>query len=159
MMVFGMKSSAPGKKIHSLGQLQNIINCRVYGIIVHMAALLLEVNTDGGMQDIYVTDCNYIGTDVGIRVKSNPGRGGLVKDIYIDNITMSNIQNEAILFTTYYEDVPAGKSAKNVNTSSSERYPSSPVFISAISNAVKLPRLFLLPACPINLPIILFRQY
>jgi len=66
-------------------------------------------NTDGGMRNIYVTGCTFSGTDIGIRVKSNSGRGGLVHDIYIDGITMKDILNEAISFDTYYEDVPAGK--------------------------------------------------
>jgi polygalacturonase len=66
-------------------------------------------NTDGGMRNIWATDCRFIGTDIGVRVKSNAGRGGLVRDIYVDNILMSNILHEAILFDTSYEDVPAGK--------------------------------------------------
>ncbi|HYM94221.1 MAG TPA: glycosyl hydrolase family 28 protein, partial [Chitinophagaceae bacterium] len=66
-------------------------------------------NTDGGMRNIFVTNCNYIGTDIGIRVKSNAGRGGLVKDIYIQDIFMKDIVNEAISFDTYYENMPAGR--------------------------------------------------
>ncbi|WP_254245253.1 glycoside hydrolase family 28 protein [Hymenobacter sp. BRD67] len=66
-------------------------------------------NTDGGMRNIWVTDCHFMGTDIGVRVKSNAGRGGLVRDIYVDNIAMTNILHEAVLFDTYYEDVPAGK--------------------------------------------------
>jgi len=66
-------------------------------------------NTDGGMRNIWVTDCRFVGTDIGVRVKSNAGRGGLVRDIYVDNIAMSNILHEAVLFDTSYEDVPAGK--------------------------------------------------
>ncbi|RYY13547.1 MAG: glycoside hydrolase family 28 protein, partial [Cytophagaceae bacterium] len=66
-------------------------------------------NTDGGMQNIWVTDCRFLGSDIGVRVKSNAGRGGLVSNIYVDNITMRNILHEAILFDTYYEDVPAGR--------------------------------------------------
>ncbi|WP_460584156.1 glycoside hydrolase family 28 protein [Hymenobacter arcticus] len=66
-------------------------------------------NTDGGMRNIWATDCRFIGTDIGVRVKSNAGRGGLVRDIYVDNIQMSNILHEAVLFDTSYEDVPAGK--------------------------------------------------
>jgi polygalacturonase len=66
-------------------------------------------NTDGGMRNIWVTDCRFVGTDIGVRVKSNAGRGGLVRDIYVDNIQMRNILHEAVLFDTSYEDVPAGK--------------------------------------------------
>ena len=69
--------------------------------------------TDGGMQNIFVSDCNFIGTDIGVRVKSNAGRGGLVKNIYIKNIFMKDIIHEAILFNTYYEDRPAGKTKSN----------------------------------------------
>jgi polygalacturonase len=65
-------------------------------------------NTDGGMHDIFVSDCNFIGTDIGLRFKSNAGRGGLVSDIFVNGITMKNIVNEAVLFDTYYEDMPAG---------------------------------------------------
>ena len=65
-------------------------------------------NTDGGMANIFVSDCLFSGTDVGLRFKSNKGRGGLVKDIFIQDITMHDIVREAILFDTYYEDMPAG---------------------------------------------------
>jgi len=67
-------------------------------------------NTDGGMHNIFVSDCTFIGTDVGLRFKSNMGRGGLVDDIYINDISMRNIVKEAVLFDTYYEDNPAGSS-------------------------------------------------
>ncbi|MFX7874570.1 glycosyl hydrolase family 28 protein, partial [Acinetobacter baumannii] len=62
-------------------------------------------------------------TDIGIRIKSNAGRGGLVHNIYVDNITMKNIKNEAILFSGYYEDVPAGKEAKDVVTTAKDKVP------------------------------------
>jgi polygalacturonase len=65
-------------------------------------------NTDGGMHNIFVSDCTFSGTDVGLRFKSNMGRGGLVNNIFIRDITMRNIVNEAVLFDTYYEDQPAG---------------------------------------------------
>ncbi|MES2848679.1 MAG: glycoside hydrolase family 28 protein [Bacteroidota bacterium] len=108
-----MKSSR-GSKAAGEAQLQNILiaNCVVYR--AH-GGFVIGSNTDGGMQNIYVVDCDFEGSDIGIRVKSNPGRGGLVKDIYIDNIRMKNIKEEAILFTTYYEDMPAGKTAANNN--------------------------------------------
>lgn len=70
-------------------------------------------NTDGGMHDIFVSDCTFAGTDIGLRFKSNMGRGGLVDDIYVRDITMQNIVKEAVLFDTYYEDVPAGATRKN----------------------------------------------
>jgi polygalacturonase len=108
-----MKSSR-GNKAAGEAQLQNILiaNCIVYR--AH-GGFVIGSNTDGGMENIYVVDCDFDGSDIGIRVKSNPGRGGLVKDIFIENIKMKNIKEEAILFTTYYEDMPAGKTAANNN--------------------------------------------
>ena len=32
----------------------------------------------GGVNNIYVDNCTFMGTDVGLRFKSNRGRGGLV---------------------------------------------------------------------------------
>ena len=108
-----MKSSR-GNKEAGEANLQNILiaNCIVYR--AH-GGFVIGSNTDGGMENIYVVDCDFDGSDIGIRVKSNKGRGGLVKNIYIDNIKMKNIKEEAILFTTYYEDMPAGKTAANNN--------------------------------------------
>jgi polygalacturonase len=65
-------------------------------------------NTDGGMHNIFVSDCTFTGTDVGLRFKSNMGRGGLVDNIFIDNIHMQNVVHEAVLFDTYYENMEAG---------------------------------------------------
>jgi polygalacturonase len=56
----------------------------------------------GGAHDIFVSDCTFIGTDVGLRFKTSRGRGGIVEDIYIKNIVMHNIVHEAILFDMYY---------------------------------------------------------
>lgn len=56
----------------------------------------------GGVNNISVSDCQFMGTDVGLRFKSCRGRGGVVKNIYIDNVNMLNISGEALLFDLYY---------------------------------------------------------
>lgn len=61
----------------------------------------------GGVKNIYVSDCQFLGTDVGLRFKSTRGRGGVVEGIYIKNISMFDIQTDAITFDLYY----GGKSA------------------------------------------------
>lgn len=61
----------------------------------------------GGVKNIYVSDCQFLGTDVGLRFKSTRGRGGVVEGIYISNISMFDIQTDAITFDLYY----GGKSA------------------------------------------------
>ena len=42
------------------------------------------------------------GTDTGLRFKSARGRGGVVENIYIDNINMINISGDALTFDLYY---------------------------------------------------------
>ncbi len=69
-------------------------------------------NTDGGMHNIYVNNCDFIGSDVGLRFKSARDRGGLVDNIFIKNIYMKNILNEAILFDTHYENRGFGSESK-----------------------------------------------
>jgi polygalacturonase len=115
-----MKSS--GDSGPDEARLENIViaGCTVYR---GHGGFVIGSNTDGGMNNIYVTDCNFIGTDIGIRVKSNTGRGGLVHNIFINNIFMSDIQDEAISFDTYYEDVPAGKQKENVKTTVQDKTP------------------------------------
>lgn len=61
----------------------------------------------GGVQNIKVTDCRFLGTDVGLRFKSCRGRGGVVENIYIEDIVMMNIPTEPLLFDLHY----GGKSA------------------------------------------------
>lgn len=64
----------------------------------------------GGVQNIFVDNCTFMGTDVGLRFKSCRGRGGLVENIFISNINMINIPNEAIIFNLFYN----GKSRAEV---------------------------------------------
>lgn len=56
----------------------------------------------GGVRNVHVSDCTFMGTDVGLRFKSNRGRGGVVENIYISNIRMTDIPTNAISFNLYY---------------------------------------------------------
>lgn len=56
----------------------------------------------GGVKNLHVSNCTFIGTDVGLRFKSTRGRGGVVQDIYISNVEMINIPTQAISFNLYY---------------------------------------------------------
>jgi len=59
----------------------------------------------GGAKNIWVYDCSFIGTDIGLRFKTTRGRGGIVENIYVNNINMIDIPGEAILFDMYYAAV------------------------------------------------------
>jgi polygalacturonase len=56
----------------------------------------------GGARNIFVSDCSFIGTDIGLRFKTVRGRGGVVEKIYIRNITMRDIVHQAVFLDMYY---------------------------------------------------------
>ncbi|MCH5309239.1 MAG: glycoside hydrolase family 28 protein [Prevotella sp.] len=56
----------------------------------------------GGVKNFKVQNCQFLGTDVGLRFKSTRGRGGIVENIYINDISMMDIKTDAITFNMYY---------------------------------------------------------
>ena len=55
-----------------------------------------------GVKNMHVSNCSFMGTDVGLRFKSNRGRGGVVENIFISDIFMTDIPSQAISFNLYY---------------------------------------------------------
>lgn len=55
-----------------------------------------------GVKNMHVSNCTFIGTDVGLRFKSKRGRGGVVENIFISDIRMTDIPTNAISFNLYY---------------------------------------------------------
>lgn len=56
----------------------------------------------GGVRNIAVSACRFIGTDNGLRFKANRERGGVVENIYVNNIYMDRIVSDAVLFDLFY---------------------------------------------------------
>lgn len=88
---------------------QNVIvrNCTVYA--AH-GGFVIGSEMSGGARNIWVDNCTFVGTDIGLRFKTTRGRGGIVENIYINNIAMRDIIGEAILFDMYYaaqDPIPA----------------------------------------------------
>ena len=83
---------------------ENVVirNCVVYH--AH-GGFVIGSEMSGGARNIYVSDCTFIGTDIGLRFKTTRGRGGIVENIFIKNINMKDIPGEAILFDMYYAAV------------------------------------------------------
>ncbi len=88
-----------GRKRGMPTQNVEVKNCTVYH--AH-GGFVIGSEMSGGAKDIYVHDCTFIGTDIGLRFKTVRGRGGVVERIYASNINMKNIVDEAILFDMYY---------------------------------------------------------
>jgi polygalacturonase len=80
---------------------QNVIvkNCTVYH--AH-GGFVIGSEMSGGARNISVTNCTFIGTDIGLRFKTTRGRGGIVENINISDIYMKDIPGDAILFDMYY---------------------------------------------------------
>ena len=88
---------------------QNVIirNCTVYA--AH-GGFVIGSEMSGGARNIWVDNCTFVGTDIGLRFKTTRGRGGIVENIFINNIAMRDIIGEAILFDMYYaaqDPIPA----------------------------------------------------
>ncbi|MDD3320302.1 MAG: glycoside hydrolase family 28 protein [Paludibacter sp.] len=85
---------------------ENVIvdNCKVFQ---GHGGFVVGSEMSGGAKNISVRNCQFLGTDVGLRFKSNRGRGGVVENIYISDIYMFNIATDSFLFDLFY----GGKSA------------------------------------------------
>jgi len=81
--------------------IENVVirNCTVYA--AH-GGFVIGSEMSGGARNIYVNNCTFIGTDIGLRFKTTRGRGGIVENIFIKDIYMKDIPAEAILFDMYY---------------------------------------------------------
>lgn len=62
-----------------------------------------------GIKNVSVRNCSFLGTDVGLRFKSKRGRGGIVENIHIENISMIDIPTECILFDMHYSGLSASE--------------------------------------------------
>ncbi len=75
----------------------------------------------GGVKNILVQKCQFLGTDVGLRFKSCRGRGGIVENIFIRDISMFDIQGDAITFDLFYggksviEVLESGEKVNNID--------------------------------------------
>jgi hypothetical protein len=90
---------AEGRKRNRPTENLTVRNCTVYH--AH-GGFVIGSEMSGGARNIKVSDCNFIGTDIGLRFKTTRGRGGVVEKIDIRNINMKDIVGEAILFDMYY---------------------------------------------------------
>ena len=83
---------------------------------------VIESEMSSGAENIWVHNCLFNGTDTGLRLKSTRGRGGVVKNIYVDKINMYNIAGDAFTFDLYYANKPAAGKADG-DTSAADEVP------------------------------------
>ena len=80
---------------------ENIIvkGCTVYN---GHGGFVIGSEMSGGVRNVLVENCQFVGTGNGLRFKSCRGRGGIVENIYVRGISMANIEDAAITFDMYY---------------------------------------------------------
>ncbi len=100
---FGRKRGMPTENVI-------IKDCKVYQ--AH-GGFVIGSEMSGGVKNIFVSNCTFMGSDIGLRFKTTRGRGGVVENIYISDITMNDIPSEAILFDMYYNGKEAAEALKN----------------------------------------------
>jgi polygalacturonase len=79
---------------------ENIIirNCRFKGL--HGVVIGSEMSA--GVQNVFVENSTYGGyCKRGIYLKSNPDRGGFIKNIYVNNVSFDEVE-DAVFITSYY---------------------------------------------------------
>ena len=93
---------------------ENIIidNCKVFK---GHGGFVIGSEMSGGVRNVSVTNCQFLGTDVGLRFKSKRGRGGIVENIYADRINMFDIITDSFLFDLYYGGKSASESLEDGN--------------------------------------------
>ena len=56
----------------------------------------------GDVRNVYARDCDFRHTQTGLRIKSLPGRGGVVENLWFENIRMDSIEKDAIRINMNY---------------------------------------------------------
>jgi len=75
-----------------------IANCVMYH---GHGGVTIGSEMSGGVRNVAVTNCVFQGTDIGIRIKSQRGRGGVVEGVTASNIVMQDVPHPFVI-TTFY---------------------------------------------------------
>lgn len=85
---------------------ENIIirNCRFKGL----HGLVIGSEMSAGVQNVFVENCTYGGyCKRGIYLKSNPDRGGFIRNIYVNNVRFGEVE-DCFFITSFYHGEGAG---------------------------------------------------
>ncbi|CAL8129896.1 unnamed protein product [Prunus armeniaca] len=84
---------------------RNIIIRRITGKTETSAGIAIGSEMSGGVSEVHAENLHFFNSKTGIRIKTSPGRGGYVKNIYVSNVTLDGI-DIAIRFTSHYGEHP-----------------------------------------------------
>jgi polygalacturonase len=89
----GLEANSPTENV-------TITNCTM---LRGHGGVVIGSEMSGGVKRVTISNCVFEGTDRGIRIKTMRGRGGVVEDIRVSNVSMYNIVEEGILITLRYQ--------------------------------------------------------
>ena len=89
---------ADGRRVNRPTENVTITNCTVHH--AH-GAVVIGSETSGSIRNVVASNITAFDTEVGIRIKSRRGRGGVVENVRFDNWTMENV-GTGIVVTSYY---------------------------------------------------------
>ncbi|KAA8542985.1 hypothetical protein F0562_021520 [Nyssa sinensis] len=83
----------------------NIVIHRLVGETQSSSGIALGSEMSGGISEVRAENLQFFNSKIGIRIKTSPGRGGYVRNIYISDVTLTDV-NIAIRFTGEYGEHP-----------------------------------------------------
>ncbi len=92
-----------GRRVGRPTENVTITNCtfhRAHGAVV------IGSETSGGVRNVVASNIVSKGTEVGIRIKSGRGRGGIIENLRFDNWVIDSPLKQGIIVTNYYVAVP-----------------------------------------------------
>jgi len=80
---------------------ENIVirNCRM---VEGHGGVVIGSGMSGGVRNVYAHDCSFAGGERGIRLKSMRGRGGVVENVWFEDIKMTDLRRQAIVINMFY---------------------------------------------------------
>ena len=77
-----------------------IRDCKVYH--AH-GGFVIGSEMSGGVRNLFVSNCTFMGSDVGLRFKTARGRGGVVENIFMRNVEIGRVSEAILTIDFLYE--------------------------------------------------------
>lgn len=64
--------------------------------------LVIGSEMSGDVRNVYLHDCDFEGTDRAVRIKSRRDRGGVVENVWVENLRVKDMQHEVVIMNMDY---------------------------------------------------------
>ncbi len=99
--------NADGRRLHTPSQNIVIQNCQM---MRGHGAVTIGSEISGGVRNVFAENCQMggPGLDSAVKIKNNAMRGGLLEDIFVRKVTVSEVAVAAVSIDFYYEEGEKG---------------------------------------------------